>query len=147
MILMQKEDQLKVSISSGTIVRAILFILAFALLFYLRELLLIILTAIVIASSVEPAVRALHKRRVPRVAAVMISYLVIAIFFVVFFFFFVPPLLDDAITFLGSLPDQIIDLGLLDPSSLFLPSNFVDLTNIFSLQDFFSEFRNTLSGV
>ena len=144
---MNEGRNLSVAISSGTILRIILFVLGVALLFYLKDLLLIILTAVVIASSVEPAVRWFGKQRVPRPAAVMITYLLIAIFFVAFFYFFVPPLLDEVNTFLGDLPEKFIDLGLLDSSSLFLSSGFADISKIFTLQDFFTEFKTALSGV
>ena len=138
---------ISVTITSGTILRGILILLAFTLFFYLRDLLLIILTAIVLASAIEPAVRWFGKWKIPRLPAVVIIYLVIAIFFVGLFFFFIPPLLDDAIGFLGNLPEQLGKLGLTNSSAPFISSSLLDFSSLFSLQDVFSEFRDALSGV
>ncbi len=48
-----------VSISSGTIVRFILFVVILLALYYLSDIVLVVLAAVIIASSVEPIVRRL----------------------------------------------------------------------------------------
>ncbi len=139
-------DKTIISITSGTIIRAILLVLGVAILFYLRDLLLVIITAIVLASSLEPAVHWFAKFQIPRIPAVLISYVLMASFFVVFVYFFVPPLLDEAITFIGNLPDQLTTLGLANSPGALLTSDFVDFSSLFSLQNFFSEFQSVISG-
>jgi predicted PurR-regulated permease PerM len=93
-----------VSISTGTVIKTLLLILAGVLLYILRDLALIVLTAIVIASAVEPAAGWFQKRRIPRVIAVLIVYLIFFAFFFLFFYFFLPPVLSEAVTFMTTLP-------------------------------------------
>ncbi len=74
--------------------------LAYAL-WILRDLALLVLTAIVIASAIEPGVAFFVKRRVPRVVAVLAMYLMVfgSLFSVLYFFF--PPILEDAGNFIS----------------------------------------------
>ncbi len=105
-----------ISITTGTIFKT-LFILAGAwLVFYLRDVVLIVLTSIVVASALEPAVATLRRSRVPRLVAVIIVYLILALFLVSFFYFFVPLILDDLATFLSAMPTY---LAAVNDSALF----------------------------
>ena len=139
-------------ISSGSILRTILFILLFAALFYLRDIALIILTAVVLASAIEPGVTWFKRRGVGRLASVIIIYLLVAISLVTLFYFFLPPILDDIIGFLGTLPQvvpaELRSLGFSTSNTLNIvgtqASNFGD---VFSLQQFFNEFRTAVSGI
>ncbi|PIT90914.1 hypothetical protein COU17_03075 [Candidatus Kaiserbacteria bacterium CG10_big_fil_rev_8_21_14_0_10_49_17] len=104
-----------IRINSGTIIRAILIVVGAALLFYLHELALVVLTAIVIASSIEPATKWFMKRRVPRVAAVLSVYLLFFGTLFGLFFFFLPPILSEAVKFLGALPHYLQAFDALNP--------------------------------
>ena len=98
---------LNVSITTGTVIKTV-FILGFAWLFLkLYSIVLIVLTAIVIASAVEPGVGAITRRKVPRVLAVLSVYLLMMGTFFVIFYFFLPSLLADFATFLSSLPTYL----------------------------------------
>ena len=57
--------------------RTILFVLLIWLLYFLKELVLVILTAIVIASAIEPATRWFVARKVPRILAVIFVYVAV----------------------------------------------------------------------
>lgn len=99
------------SITTGTIVKT-LFILAGAwLLYQLLDLVLVILTAVVIASAIEPGVRALHHYRVPRLLGVILIYLTIIITFLGLFYLFLPFVLQDVATFLAALPSYVGRFG------------------------------------
>src|SRR3989344_823250 len=97
---MERSREIIVQISSGTIVRVFLWALLAVFLFLLRDLVLIVLTAIVIASAIEPAVRWLGRYRIPRIASVLTVYLWIISFLLAIFYFFMPPLLSDLAAFL-----------------------------------------------
>ena len=56
---MRENDAKTIEIGSGTIVRTILFVLLFFGLYYLRDLVLVVLTSIVIASFMDSASRRL----------------------------------------------------------------------------------------
>jgi predicted PurR-regulated permease PerM len=93
-----------VSISAGTILKTIGILALAWLLFVLRDVVLIVLTAIVISSAVEPGVRAMVRRNIPRIIAVILIYaLLFGLFFLLFYFFF-PTVLEDFATFMSLLP-------------------------------------------
>lgn len=96
-----------ISISSGTVVAFFGIGIGVALLFYLRDLILVILAAIVIASAVEPGVQWFMNRRSPRVLAVLLVYALIfgSIFAVAFAF--VPPLLKETAGLSSTLPQYL----------------------------------------
>ena len=97
----------KISITTGTIFRAVLVCIFFVLLFYLRGVVLVILTAVVIASSVEPLTLWLHRFRIPRIISVICTYIVLSALFVGVFYFFVPSLLSDTANFLRAIPSVL----------------------------------------
>ncbi len=109
---MEKPHLSVISISSGTFIRAIL-IAALAYAFWvLHELVLLVLTAIVIASAIEPGVHFFVKRKIPRVAAVLAMYLTVfgSLFSIIYFF--LPPILGDAQGLVASAPQYLGTLSL-----------------------------------
>ncbi|MCH7529815.1 AI-2E family transporter [Patescibacteria group bacterium] len=136
-----------IEISSGTIIRIILFLILVALLYYLRDLVLIVLTAIVIASAIEPAAKWFMRYRFPRVLAVLVVYIIIVFFFLGLFYFFLPPILDEAAGFLSTLPTY---LDSLNSSSSFPGSGFLsppDGAEPFSLGNYVSELQSSFSNI
>lgn len=98
---------LTISITSGTVLKTLVFLVGAWAVFYLRNIVLVVMTAIVIASAIEPGVAALMKRKFPRVGAVISIYLaVFAVFFALFYFVF-PSILEDFATFIASLPTYL----------------------------------------
>ena len=110
-----------VQITSGTIVRVFLFAALAAVLWFLRDIVLVVLTAVVIASAMEPGVRFFTTRGLNRVLAVVLLYLGVAVFFFGILFFFIPPVLDDAASFLTRLPATLATLNISDLSGGLLP--------------------------
>ena len=103
-----------ISITTGTIVKALLLLGAAWLLFQLSGIILIVMTAVVIASAIEPQIGILMRRRIPRVLAVMFVYLLMFFIFLSIFYFFLPPVLEDFETFIRSLPLYIEGLNATD---------------------------------
>ena len=101
-----------ISITPGTVVMVLFIILGFWLAFLLRDLLLVILTAVVFASAIEPVTMWFVRRSFPRVLAVVIIYLLVVLSTVLFFYFFLPPLLTEAADFFRSLPVYLETLNL-----------------------------------
>ncbi|HVW71816.1 MAG TPA: AI-2E family transporter [Candidatus Paceibacterota bacterium] len=110
------DRQVNVSITPGTIVKAIIIATAAYVCWLLRDLLMLILTAIVIASAIEPGVLWINRRRVPRFFAVLFMYVAVfgSLFAIIYFFF--PPIIADAQLFFASVPQYLNTLNL--PSSL-----------------------------
>lgn len=98
------EQKLQLDVSLGTLIKIISVIGVTALLWYLRDLVIVLLVAIVIASSVEPATVRLMRYRVPRVFSVLLVYVVFLGMFAGVLYAFVPPLLHEASGLLKDMP-------------------------------------------
>lgn len=101
------ERPLQITVTAGTIVKAVVVLALAWLVFTLRDIVLVVLTAIVIASAIEPGVGALVRRRVPRVISVILVYLLLFGMFFVIFYFFLPSLLADFGSFIANLPQYL----------------------------------------
>jgi predicted PurR-regulated permease PerM len=105
------------NISSGTIIRTILIAFCFYLVYILRDILLVVLTAVTITAAIEPINRLLIKRKVPRVLAVVMVFLSIGLIVAGGFYFFLPTFISDVLGILDSLPRYIDTTNLLSPLS------------------------------
>ena len=100
-----------ISITAGTVVKAIFVFLMFWLIWTIRDLVLVILTAIVIASAINPAANFFAKRKIPRVASVLIIYFLIGVGLISLFAVFLPPFVQDVETLSRTLPTYIENLS------------------------------------
>lgn len=99
------------SITTGTIVRGVLLVAGALLLFVLRDLVLLVVTAVVIASAIEPGVTALLRRKFSRTFAVVTIYATLLASVGIFVFLFLPSLFADFSIFLGSMPSYLESLN------------------------------------
>jgi len=107
-----REQDTIISISSGTIVKILAILVGFWALYALRDLVLIVLTAVVLASSIEPAVKFFGKYRIHRIPAVLAVYVALAGMMAGIFLAFVPPLLSEIVDLSGSIPGVAQELNL-----------------------------------
>ena len=132
---------LSITITPGTVVTVIAIGVLAWLLFFLRDLVLIVLTAIVLASAVEPGVQWFRRRGLHRILSVAAIYgIVFGILFGIAFFFF-PPLLQEARSFVSSLPQFLdsINVGNLVPGVSSVAPSASTLTDaIYQLQNIFT---------
>jgi predicted PurR-regulated permease PerM len=119
-------------ISAGSIVKTIIIGLIFYTAYLLRGLLLIILMAVVIASSVEVGAKLLVKKGVPRLLAVILIYLCIGVILVGTIYFILLPLLSESTQVLNTLPN-------------YLSLESSQTSTFLSNQPFVSNFSNTLN--
>ena len=89
------DKEFRISITSGTIITAIFIVAGAYVLWLLRDLVLLVLAAIVIASAIEPGIRGLMRRKFNRLFSVITIYLLIIAAVCVVLFFFIPPILND----------------------------------------------------
>jgi len=99
---MHKEN-LTISISVGSIVRVVLVLLLFAIVFILKDLVLVLLTAVIIASAIEPAASWLERRKIPRLIAVLLVYVASALVIVGIFYFVLPKLFQEILAVIDTL--------------------------------------------
>ena len=131
--------EIRVSITSGTVFAA-LFILAGAyIVWLLRDLVLLVLTAIVIASAIEPSVAFFIRHRIPRFLAALLVYVLVfgSVFSLLYFFF--PPIIADAAGFLSAMPQYLDTIN----ASSSVP-NIANATSIVGGQQGVQSFVQTL---
>lgn len=100
-----------ITITTGTIVRALLLIGLAGLLFLLRDIVLIVVTAVVIASAIEPGVAFFMRYRLSRVFAVVTVYALLVASFAGVVFFFLPTVVQELATFISSFPKYLESLN------------------------------------
>lgn len=102
------KETVPVTITSGTIIKIILWLSIFAGLFYVRDFVIALLVAVVLASAMELPVKEMMKWGVSRGIAVSLLFVGLVGLIAAVIFIFVPPLADDIARFVQTLP-QILD--------------------------------------
>ena len=110
-----------VHITAGSIVTVFLFGALAALLWFLRDIVLIVLTSVVIASAIEPGVHFFRRYGINRIFSVIIIYLSVAAVFFSIVLLFIPPLINDALSFLARLPQALAGLSVSQATHGLLP--------------------------
>jgi predicted PurR-regulated permease PerM len=106
------EKQITVSITAKTIILALVIGAGAYVLWILRGLLLLVLTSIIIASAMEPGVIFFRKRRVGRILAVTIMYVLVFGSFFGIIYYFSPPILADMQSFISTVPQYLNTLNI-----------------------------------
>ena len=116
---------IRVSITAGTVVTTLFVLVGAYIIWLLRDLALLVLTAIIIASAIEPGVAFFIRRRMPRFVAALVVYVLVfgAVFSIIFFFF--PPIVSDAANFLSAMPRYLDTINATTPLS-----NIAQATNL-----------------
>ena len=140
------KNETLIHISSGSIVRVLLLITLFFLIFYLRQTVMVFLAAVVIASAIEPAVNWGQKHRVPRILGVIIAYVLIIVFFAGVIYFLIPPLLSELLSLINVAP-HYFDYSLFGGEAAFqgLKSTVETLAGHMSLKDALTSFGSAIS--
>jgi predicted PurR-regulated permease PerM len=95
----EKDNLAPISISTNTMIRMVLVVLGFVLIYVLRDLVLIILTSIVVASFMEVAANRFRKMKIGRVSAVVILYIITLLTLAGIFYLFAPLLITEIYNF------------------------------------------------
>ncbi|MEK7194248.1 MAG: AI-2E family transporter [Patescibacteria group bacterium] len=101
----------KMVITTGSWVRGVIVVaLAFGL-FFLKDIFLVILVSIVIASAIEPAAIWAKKRGIPRLPTILGVYITLAIAFAGLFYFLFLPLIGELSNFITQFPEYASSLS------------------------------------
>ncbi|MEI6058084.1 MAG: AI-2E family transporter, partial [bacterium] len=138
----QETKHYSISISTGSVIRGTLFIVLLLFLYYIRDIVLVILAAVVIASAIEPLTKWFGKYRIHRLAAVVFTYLVLLAVLAGFLVFFVPTLVNQALTYISSIPPTI-NIG--DIWNPLRDTTFLSSTS-FSTQDVVNNLQQVIAG-
>ncbi len=108
-------SRLDVHINPGSVFKAALVLIGIYVAYLLRDVILVVIAAIVIASAIEPMTLWFTRHRVPRTIGVIIVYLSIAIVIFGVVYLVLPSLLSDAAGFLSQAPQyaNMVDAGTL----------------------------------
>ena len=141
----QREAQY-LHISTWTIVRFFVVLLGIVALFAVRDILFSLIFAVIVASAVEPGIEWLKERRIPRIAGVVIIYLVgLTLFFLLVYLIF-PLFAEEIRTFSTSYPllEEQIRSGIARAGTLPLISFFA--ANVEGLFRIPSSYLDQLGG-
>lgn len=140
-----------ISITTGTIIKAIIILAVVWALWVLRDLALIVITAVILASSIEPGIKFLGKYRVHRIPAVLVTYAGLAGLFFGVAYIFIPPIINEFAEVSQNLPSMIhsVDQSLFGGNSLLTPafSQTGQATSANSTNPFFEEIIKSVSGI
>lgn len=100
-----EHNEQTIHISAGSIIKTILILLFFAAAFVLKDLLLVVLMSIVIASAIEPATQWLTKHHVPRLLSIILIYVLLAFALFSTIYFLLLPLLSESSDLLKNFPN------------------------------------------
>ena len=127
-----------INISTASIVKAIVLVLFFVLLYLLQDVLIIFLFAIVIASAISPFANWLDQRGFPRLWGVLLLFLVILGLFALIASLVIPSLSTDIDQLITTLPTVFEKVSVsLENAQQGAPTYL----------DFVSEIQNILSGL
>lgn len=110
-----QEKDTVISITAGTIVKGLAILVGAWALWVLRDLLMVIVTSVILASSIEPGIKLFSRFRIHRIPAVLLMYVGIAGLFFGLIIGFVPPIVNEASDITQKLPSmmQSIDKNVL----------------------------------
>ena len=97
------EETRKISITTGSWVRLIVVLALTYALFSVAQFILLLITAIVIASAIEPVAVWAGRRGIPRLPSVISVYIFIALFLSLIFYFLLLPLIGEISAFIRTL--------------------------------------------
>jgi len=137
---MERETgRLTVNITPGSFLKGFFLILFFWFLYFIKDLVIVVLVAIVLASGIEPLINWFKKYKIKRLPAAIISYVGLFGILAGLIFFFVPSVLNEASNFLTTLPKYLDSTDLWNPLNV----NNQDITNSQSVvQDLSQGFNN-----
>ena len=130
-------DHIHVEINTGTILRFILIILFFVFLYVLKDVLIIFLFALIIASAISPFANWLDDKKFPRLLGVLLLYLVVLALIIAILSLIIPYVSQDISQLTSTLPQLVTKVSIsLEKVQQGSPQYL----------DFLSEIQNILQG-
>ena len=109
------QKDINIRVKTGTITKVFLILALFILAFILRDILLVVMAAVVIASSIEPVIKWCREWKIARLPAVIVVYVGLGFFLVATFYYITLPLLNEISVFLNDLPNYVSSVDLWNP--------------------------------
>jgi predicted PurR-regulated permease PerM len=109
-----QKNEMTLHISPQSVVTTLLILLAFGVAFLLRDLILVVLAAVIIAAALEPGIRHLKQYHISRVPAAIIIYLLLVAAIAAIAVFLIRPLIGQALQFVNSVPQYLESIAFLN---------------------------------
>jgi len=103
----QEHKGVNINITPGSILKGLGLVLLLYFLYLIKDIVLVVLVAVVIASGMEPLIAFFRKYKISRFPAVIISFFGIFGIFIGLMFFLAPVVLNEASSFLAELPKYV----------------------------------------
>lgn len=143
---MEKTEKISLHVPTSTVVKVIGVALLFWLAYLLRDVILIILTSVVIASAVEPATVWFKKFHIARVPAVLLVYVLAFSLFAGLLYFFIPPVGAELSSLATTLPDKLKTIEILPSWSTADLAKNVSVSDVLTgVQKSFSTFTGDIA--
>lgn len=133
----------KIDISSSTIFRTILLLFAFWFLYLIRDILIILVGAIVVAAAIEPLANRLQRYRMPRALSVILVYIGALVLLAASVTILVPVLAEQTVQLAQQLPHAVAVIQSWVGETFLLSSGTV----VHQLQSALAQFGNELGTV
>ncbi|MCX6717821.1 MAG: AI-2E family transporter [Candidatus Taylorbacteria bacterium] len=114
----ENHSKFTVNITPGSFLKGFFIILLFWFLFVIKDLVLVVLVAIILASGIEPIIVWFNKYKISRLPAAIISFVGFFGIFAGLIFFFVPSVLNETSDFLNKLPKYLDSATLWNPLNI-----------------------------
>ena len=146
------DKKFSITITTGTVIKIIAVLIMVAFLYFIRDIMMSVLFSLVIASGVDPAATWFQKRRIPRILAVIIVYLITLSFFGGMFYLIIPNTFKELTSFADNLPSYLekpFEIGTVDKVFGNLPSFARDALGTFlsGISDYISSFSAGFFGI
>ena len=137
-----------ISITSASIIRVFVWLTAFLGLFYVRDFVVALLVAVVLASTVEMPVRILGKWGINRTISVISLFITLLLLIAATILIFLPPLADDIALFIKTLPKILESVRIFGKDMGFkdLSLAIADLSRDISKGEILSVLKTSLFG-
>jgi predicted PurR-regulated permease PerM len=93
-----------IDISANTLIRIVVFILAAWFIWFIRDILLVLLVSVLIASALEPLVTRMQRFHIPRAISVLAAYIIFIAFLVLAVTILIPPFVAEIQSLANNLP-------------------------------------------
>lgn len=142
------KETTSISITSASIIKVFVWLTVFLGLFYVRDFVIALLVAVVLASTVEMPVRMMGRWGIKRTIAVIVIFLTLLLLIAATVLVFIPPLADDLALFIKTLPKILESVRIFGKDMGFkdLSVAIADLSRDISKGEILSVLKTSLFG-
>lgn len=126
-----------------SVFKAVLVLIGFWLVYFLRDIIMALLISVVIASSVEPFTRFFVRYKVPRVIAVLGIYLLVFATVIALFPYFIFPIIQELVLVVVSLPEKIGSIS----SIIGSPDSFLSILDGIPFDQIYTNVQHSFSSL